>query len=119
MKMRFARPIFAAIVVVALSAYALDCSAMTTPEQAMQCCKTMHCSSHAHHGQDCCKTMPTAHPSFVQPSSLHGLSFSPVVLAVMPASVESRGFDSSGRSIAAHCHAPPIFCSPPSAPIRI
>jgi hypothetical protein len=23
---------------------------------AMQCCKSMHCSSHGHHSQDCCKT---------------------------------------------------------------
>ena len=47
--------------IAALAAYALDCVGMTTPEQAMQCCNSMRCPSHDHHGQDCCKTMPTMH----------------------------------------------------------
>jgi hypothetical protein len=62
---------------------AVDCEAATTPEQAMQCCKSMHCSSHGRHGQECCKTMPTMPAPFVPPSSVHGASFSPVVFAVM------------------------------------
>src|SRR5437870_12513128 len=78
------RPILPALLAVALSAYGFDCSAMTTPEQAMQCCNSMHCSSPAHHGQDCCKRMPSVRSPFVQPSSVHGMSFSPAVLAVMP-----------------------------------
>ena len=113
------RPLFVAIFALALGAYAFDCEAATTPEQAMQCCKSMHCSSHGHHGQDCCKTMPTMHAPFVQPSSVHGVSFSPVVFAVMAASWECRDLDSFARSIAAHCHAPPIFYSPASPPLRI
>ena len=113
------RPLFVAILALALGAYAFDCEAATTPEQAMQCCKSMHCSSHGHHGQDCCKTMPTMHAPFVQPSSVHGVSFSPVVFAVMAASWECRDLDSFARSIAAHCHAPPIFYSPASPPLRI
>jgi hypothetical protein len=35
---------------VALAAYAFDREAATTPEQAVQCCNSMHCSSHGHHG---------------------------------------------------------------------
>ncbi len=116
--MRFARPILFGVITVALAAYAFDCWAMATPEQAMQCCNSMRCSSHGH-GQDCCKSMPTVHAPFVQSSSAHGVSFSPVVLAVMPASGESRGLDSSACSIAVHCHAPPISCSPAPVPIRI
>jgi hypothetical protein len=107
------------VLAVALAAYAFDCGAATTPEQAMQCCNSMHCSSHAHHGQDCCKTMPRMHAAFVQPSSAHGISFSPGVLAVMPASDEPRGLDSSARGIVPHCHAPPIFYAPALQPLRI
>ena len=60
------RPLFVAILALALGAYAFDCEAVTTPEQAMQC-KSMHCSPHGHHGQDCCKAMPTKHAPFVRP----------------------------------------------------
>jgi len=46
--------------------------AATTPEQAMQCCNSMPCSSHGHeHSQDCCKTTQAMHRPFVQPSSVH------------------------------------------------
>jgi hypothetical protein len=108
-----------AALAVALAAYAFDCGAATTPEQAMQCCKSMPCSSHGQHSQDCCKTMSMTHAPFVQPSSVHGISFSPVVFAVMPAARESHGLDSAVRSIATHCHAPPIFYSPGPRPLRI
>src|ERR1700680_4824937 len=117
--MRFARSILVALLAVALAAYAVDCSAMATPEQAMQCCKSMPCSSHGHRGQDCCKTMPAVHSPFVLPSSVHGVSFSPVLLAALPASVETHGLHSPARSIAAHCHAPPIPSSPALRPLRI
>jgi hypothetical protein len=117
--MHLSKPFFLAILAIALGAYAFDCEAATTPEQAMQCCKSMHCSSHGHHGQECCKTMPTMHAPFVQPSSVHGVSFSPVVFAVMPGFGESCGLDSLARTIAAHCHAPPGFHSPAARPLRI
>ena len=61
--------------------------------------------------------MPTMHAPFVQPSAVHGASFSPVVFAVMAASWESRDLDSFARNIAAHCHALPIFYSPVSPPL--
>src|SRR4029077_13919319 len=117
--MRFARSILMALVVVALAAYAVDCSTMTTPEQAMQCCKSMPCSPHGHRGQDCCKTMPAAHAPFVLPSSVHGISVSPLLLTVLTASAETHGLDSPSRNIAAHCHAPPLFPSPAPGPLRI
>jgi DNA-binding transcriptional MerR regulator len=104
---------------VALGVYAFDCEAATTPEKAMQCCKSMHCSSRGRHGQNCCKTMPTMHTPFVQPPSVHGVSFSPVVLAVMAASCKSSGLDSFARAVAAHCHAPPSFHSTAAPPLRI
>src|SRR5437762_8439234 len=82
--MRLFRPILVAVVGLALASYAFDCFAAANTEQAMQCCNSMHCSSPAHHGQDCCKRMPSVRSPFVQPSSVHGMSFSPAVLAVMP-----------------------------------
>src|ERR1700687_541760 len=117
--MRLATPIFRVVLAVALGAYAFDCSATTTPEQAMQCCQSMHCSSPGHHGQDCGKTIPAMHGPLVPPSSGHGRSASPVVFAVAPAAGECPGLDFSARSFAAQCHAPPIFYPPASSPLRI
>jgi hypothetical protein len=116
--MRSAKPTFLAILALALAAYAFDCSAATTPEQAMQCCKSMACSSHGHDAQDCCKTMPSMHAPFVQPSSGHGVSPSHLVFA-MPATEKARAADSSKGVIAAHCHAPPIRYGPVPLPLRI
>src|SRR5213592_5007936 len=117
--MRLFRPILVAVVGLALASYAFDCFAAANTEQAMQCCNSMHCSSPAHHGQDCCKRMPSVRSPFVQPSSVHGMSFSPAVLAVMPTRGELPVLDFSPRIIPAHCHAPPIFCLSAPVPIRI
>src|SRR5690349_21761891 len=116
--MPLAKPIFLAILAVALAAYAFDCSAATTPEQAMRCCKSMACSSHGHDAQDCCKSMPSMHAPFVQPSSGHGVSPSHVVF-VLPATEKADAVDSSNGVIAAHCHAPPILYVPAPLPLRI
>jgi len=117
--MRIGKSVLMAVLTVALAAYAFDCEAMTTKAQAMQCCKSMHCSSHHHRGMDCCKTMPSTHAPFVQSSSVH-LSFSPVVFAVMPAFGEPRGLDSSSSChVAARGHAPPTFYVPDALPLRI
>jgi hypothetical protein len=115
--MRFAKQLLMAILAFALVAYAFDCGA-TTPEQAMQCCNSMPCSSHSHQGQDCCKTMPAMHAPFVQPSVMRGVSFTPTA-AVLPASNESSGLDSSARIVPADPHAPPIFYSTAPQPLRI
>ena len=123
--MRVAKPMFLAVLAVALATYAFDCEAMTSPEQAMECCKSMHCSLHRHHsmGQkdmDCCKTMPSMHAPFVQPSSVQDLSFSPIVFVVIPASGEPRGLDpSSSCRVVARCHAPPTFYVSAPLPLRI
>ena len=117
--MHLARTIVRVVLAVALAAYAFDCSAATTPEQAMQCCHTMRCASHAHHGMDCCKNMPTTHVPFVRPSTVHGLSFSPIVFALVAATCESDGLDSSARSVAALCHAPPIVPLSIARPLRV
>jgi hypothetical protein len=117
--MRFAKPTLIVVLGVALGAYAFDCGAMTTPEQAMQCCNSMPCSSQGHHGQDCCKTMPAMHAPFIQPSFVHGIQYSPVVVAALNTSDESQCVDSTGSTVAEHSHAPPIGNSPAPLPLRI
>ena len=117
--MRFAKPIFLAVLSIALAAYAFDCGAATTPEQAMKCCNSMSCSSHGHHAQDCCKTMRAIRAPFVQPSSVKGVSYSSVVLSVLPVADRFLALDSPDRVITAHCHAPPIRCTPTPLPLRI
>ncbi len=117
--MRLGKAIFLGALAVALAAYAFDCAAATTPEQAMQCCNSMACSSHGHHAQDCCKAMQAMHAPFVQPSSVHGVSYSPVVVALLSDSDASRSTDSSTRIIRAHCHAPPIGSFLALMPLRI
>jgi hypothetical protein len=116
--MRLAKPILLAVLTLALAAYAFDCGA-TTPEQAMACCNSMPCSSHGHHGQDCCKTMPAMHAPFVQPSFISGISYSPAVVAVLSTLVESPGRLSSAFIIVEHSHAPPLACSQALLPLRI
>jgi hypothetical protein len=118
-RMHLAKPILLAAMVVALVVYTFDCVAVTTPEMAARCCDSMPCASQGHHGQDCCETMPSMHAPFVQPSSGQGVSFSTVVIAVLPASDEPNGMDSSVRVIAARGHAPPILYAPVPLPLRI
>jgi hypothetical protein len=108
-----------ALLALALAAYAFDCGGPTNPEQAMECCNSMPCSSGGHHGQDCCKTMPAMHAPFIQPSSAQGASYSPRVLAVLTTLAESPNLPSPGRVLATHCHAPPIISVPASLPLRI
>src|SRR5215472_11662951 len=117
--MRFAKPTLVAVIAVLLAAYAFDCDSMMTPEQTMDCCNSMPCSSQGHHGQDCCKTMPSMHAPFVQPTTVHaGFSFD--VLAVLPAASESMDLDSSVRAVTSHWHAPPLLDSSPSPlPLKI
>src|SRR3979411_446480 len=107
--MHFAKPILLAVMAIAFATSAFDCLAMSTPDAAMQCCDTMHCSSHGHqHSQECCKTMPSMHAPFVQPASAHALSFSPVFVAVLPALSASQVLASPSNVLTAPCLAPPI-----------
>src|SRR5258707_12434228 len=102
--MRLAKLVFLCSVAVALAAYAFDCDAATTPEQAMQCCDSMQCSPHGHQAQDCCQTMPSMHAPFVQLSSVHGVSYAPLASAVLPTALTSHVLDSLDRVIAERIH---------------
>jgi len=118
--MRFIKPILLSLMAIALATYASDCFAMSTPDEAMQCCDSMPCSAHGHeHSQECCKTMPSLHAPFVQPASAHALSFSPVFVAVLPAFNVLKGLNFSAGVLTAHCHAPPISQIAVSSPLRI
>jgi hypothetical protein len=117
--MRLVRPIFLTLLAVSLATYAFDCGASAmTPEQALQCCNSMPCSSHGHDGQDCCKTMASMHAPFMQ-SSVRGASFSPLLFAVVPPSGQSPDLPPAAIIISADCHAPPVFSSFGLRPLRI
>lgn len=116
--MRFARPILLAVVTILLAAYAFDCDAMSTPEQAMQCCGSMPCSSQGHQGQDCCKAMPAMHAPFVKPAPVRQVSFR-LVVAMLPTISLSPSTTSAERMTTLVSHAPPIFSPPTLSPLRI
>jgi hypothetical protein len=118
--MRLIKTILLPVMVIAFATYTVDCLAMSTPDAAMHCCETMHCSSHGHEqSQECCKTMPSMQAPFIQPSSAPGLSFSPVFVAVLPDFNASQVFDSPASVLTAQCHAPPIPQSATPSPLRI
>lgn len=118
--MRCAKPILIAVLAFGFVGYAFDCSAMSTPDEAMQCCNTMPCSSHGHHqGEDCCKKMPSMHAPFVQPSSVDGLSLLQIFFAVVPGVNASQRLDSSAYIVTAHCHAPPVLQAVTVSPLRV
>ena len=115
--MRIARPSIVAALIIALAAYAIDCVA-ATPQQAMQCCHSMRCSSHGHHGMDCCKTI-TVRAVLGQPSSLQGVSLTHVTFGVVEALEISASLGRPGPAAIAHSHAPPGSFSPPLVALRI
>ena len=117
--MRIAGPILVIVLAVAFATYGLDCFAMTTPAQAMQCCRSMPCSSHGHSGQDCCKRMSAGHSPYLQPSPQRGTSSGHVVIVLSAESPEPPGLESPTFKVAARCHPPPLSCVPASAPLRI
>ncbi|HEV2287462.1 MAG TPA: hypothetical protein VGR81_00755 [Candidatus Acidoferrales bacterium] len=116
--MRFSRAILLTAMAAALAVYSVDCNGMTTPEQAMQCCKSMPCSSHGHQGKNCCKTMEAMHAPFVLSSSLPAAG--PSVAAVsFPASTASIVRQPVIGGIAARYHSPPLAQSLSLSPLRI
>jgi len=118
--MRLIRPILLVLMAIAFGTYAFDCLAMSTPDAAMQCCDTMHCSSHGHqHSQECCKTMQAMHAPFVQTASVHAPSFSPVFVAVVAGFSASQVLDSPSKVLTAHCHAPPVPQAAAPLPLRV
>src|ERR1700738_4179646 len=103
--MRFDRLGLVAALTIALAAYAVDCVG-ATQQQAMQCSHSMRCSSHAHHGMDCCKTMPSARVVLGQPSSAPIVSPSPSVVGVLAILNCSSDLEASAATPAPHSHAP-------------
>ena len=63
--------------------------------------------------------MPAMHAALGQPSSVQGISGSPVVLGLVRAFNEAQIVEHSTTTIAEHSHAPPISSSPPTLPLRI
>lgn len=116
--MRFSKVIFAMVLVIALGAYAVDCGGMTTPEQAMQCCKSMPCSSHGHQGKNCCKSMEAMHAPFVLSSSVQAPGVS-AVAAVFRTSTASIVLQPMFSGISARYHSPPAAQSLSLSPLRI
>jgi hypothetical protein len=94
---------------VALSVYAVNCAALT-PQQAMECCKSMsmRCASHGQHGMDCCKTMQGVHSVIGQPSAVADAAPSLAVIGASFTTFDSTGILEGRTEIsAANCHAPP------------
>lgn len=116
--MRLSKAIFALALVTALAAYAIDCGAMTTPEQATQCCKSMPCSSHGHHSQNCCKSMEAMHAPFVLSSSVRAVRV-PVVAAEFPTLTDSVVLQTMFGGISARYHSPPSVQLLSLSPLRI
>jgi len=117
--MRSAAPTLLAVVAVIFAGGGSDCLTMATPEQAMQCCKSMPCPRHGHHGTDCCKAMSTGQTPFVQSGSAHETFLTFVALGPPPVSSEFRALDSSTSPVAEQCHAPPVAYTSASLPLRI
>jgi|SRR5215469_841358 len=117
--MWLARRTLVVALIAALAAYALDCVGMTTPEQAMQCCNSMRCPSHGHHGQDCCKTMPTMHSTIGQPTAVHSVSCPPVAHGAVQPFSDCQSIGSSAGVLAEHSHDPPPCPASPILPLRI
>ncbi len=120
--MRKARPILVTLIAVVLAAYASDCSAMASPEQAMQCCQSMgmECASHGLSAMDCSSSMQSAQAPFVMPATpSHDSSATLLVFAVLPAADLPAELNSSGVLLTAQSHAPPIFNLAAPLPLRI
>jgi len=113
--------ILVVVFALAIAAYGFDCPATSTPDEAMQCCDTMPCASHAHNSsQNCCQTMQATHAPFVTQSSSQGPHFSPVLCGFLPAATSSQTLDSATEMLdGTRSHAPPV--SPPVllSPLRI
>jgi hypothetical protein len=118
--MHLLKPMLLTMMVIAFAAYAFDCSAMSTPDEAIECCNTMPCSAHnPEHNQECCKTMPSMHAPFLQSASSHSPTLAPVFVAVLPGFNASQILDFPSNALPAHCHAPPIPQAAVPSPLRI
>ena len=117
--MRFARSILVAVLGLAFAAYGFDCSPMMSPDKAMECCDSMNCSQ-GMHGEDCCKTAPSVHAPFVQPTSMHIIAFAPLALALPAVASLQLDIDHGDGPDILRFHDPPlIFDSTSPLPLRI
>jgi hypothetical protein len=105
-------------VLTALAAYVVDCSGITTPEEAMQCCQALSCSSSGH-SQECCEAMPQMRAPFTQPDSADGISFAPAAVAVLSLPPDTLKSDSGSSQGTRSLLKLPGASPPGSAPIRI
>ena len=121
-----AKRIPGALLAVAIAAYGPDCLGMATPQQAMQCCRTMHCHDHGYrrqetgrHSKDCCSTTLHERAVLGQPSSPQGLAFTRIAIgvaqAVSPFPIKRNPFS----VVSNHSHDPPPPNSLPALSLRI
>jgi hypothetical protein len=104
-----------AALTISLSTYGLDCLAMSTPDEAMECCKAMRCHYHKHRGQnsrDCCKTTPQMHGIPTRPVAAQRITSPSITLAVARAVSHSESMDPYDYVIAQHSHDPPSKAAP-------
>ena len=113
------KAILVAVIALALTAFVLDCAATTTPAQAMQCCSSMPCSSHSHAGEDCCKSMPTVHAAFVQPSGAPTIAMPALQPLALGTTAHAIHLHSFGMRILENGHTPPEINVSDLTPLRI
>jgi hypothetical protein len=116
--MRPTKTLLLALLALSLASYAVDCSAIQTPQAAMRCCASMPCS-HGHGPQDCCTNMPSMHVPFVQPASLHNVQFSFSIAAALPPAANSKALVRPALIANVYCHAPPVLPLSSLSPLRI
>jgi hypothetical protein len=117
MVMKLLRQYVVAMLMLAMAAYSIDCLA-ESPQQAMQCCRAMRCSSSSHIGKNCCQTMPAIRATLGQPFSVHAAS-SRNVLALVAETGKTSILSSFTGSAIEYAHAPPLASSPPPLALRI
>src|SRR3954471_17519402 len=78
MVMRFLRQGVVAMLMLVMATFSIDCLA-ESPQQAMQCCHAMRCSSSSHMGKNCCQTMLAMRATLGQPLTAHAVSCTAVL----------------------------------------
>ena len=114
---KYVKCVPAATLAFTMAAYGVDCLGMATPEQAMQCCRKMHCHSHhhrSHHGsQDCCKNATQMQVALGQPSSIQVIVLTPVALRAAHVFSDSHVAKCPTDIVARHSHDPPSSYATP------
>jgi hypothetical protein len=111
-----------AALAVALPVFDLDCLAMSTPQQPMQCCNIMQCHScgyRSHYSQDCCKTMSRMQVDLGQPSSAQKICISRLPIGLAVNLIDFGIIEFSASALAEHYHDPPQSSSAIVTSLRI